>query len=157
MQNLKWCNPSSIILFFLSTSILGKFQFCNCENAVHNGDPMSNNPLLASTRSTAFLHFSGLLKSHGLPSSGSFVVRSSDRPGTIPNLAAIPLTLVGEYISITGDPIPSSARAACILFTSSFHVFDFRCRSILPLNPWSFAFTDSSGVNARIPPSAGLS
>ena len=43
MQKFKCLLPSSFTFRTFSGSILPKFQFCNCENALHIGDPTINN------------------------------------------------------------------------------------------------------------------
>ena len=133
MQNFKCSLPALTISSFLSLLILLKFQFCNLENAVHSGDPIRSNALFPNTMSIALSLFSFLVKSHGVPSSGSFSVKSNDNPEAIPRALAMLFTLGGEYTSIIGSLIPSLSSAFVISSIPSFQLLLFFAFSTLSL------------------------
>ena len=70
-------------------------------NGVHGGLPMMMKGLSFLINSMARALLVSSLKSQGLPSSGSFWVRSSANPGLSLNLLAKAVTLGGLDISVT--------------------------------------------------------
>ena len=138
-QNLTCLFATSIFIWNSSSSRLDLLRFCRLLNIVHGGLPISMNGFESRTNPLTRALTSFLLKSHGLPVSGSLRVRSRLHPGfnVVPPyvLRAASCTILGcEYTSDTSAPISSySLRAPSIVSSTlmSSALFMRLCNSLL--------------------------
>ena len=99
VQNSMWRHALLYKSWTTFGSLLCRDKFCNVENAVHSGDPITRRGLVFLIRSSARRCVAGSSKSHLRPWP-SQVRRSSATPAESPSASAILVTLGGENISV---------------------------------------------------------